>query len=389
MSEQEEKQSSRGLLEADTQAYLEGLGSAPRATNTDRAYEQSRKYFASWWEAYYGDGSVIELPLSEMDLLSFIRTHDPRAQASLEEFRVRFNAAWRSKKGDPTFYRLAYTTLSQRLAGIARWHVDNGIESPTALPSVKKLMAQLRASLQSPVDKSIEKPAAPLKSKSSKRSGRRRKKGRTPYLSLEDLRRVEEAIRVEVDSSEVTRAQRLRCARDLAMLLVGFASGGRRRSEIAGMRMEDLLAQENRSSYTWILPRSKTDQVGEGKDFPIKGSAAQALNAWIDMSGVSEGFVFRGVGHAGKISASGISSPTVYGIFKKRFRVLGREDLSPHSLRVGFVTEVGRQKIAPADGMALTGHRDMKTYMRYHDAGSAMTNPASDLLDATDKDSRA
>ena len=67
--------------------------------------------------------------------------------------------------------------------------------------------------------------------------------------------------------------------RDRAILCVGFASGGRRRSEIANMQIEDL--QKINDGYLIHLRQTKTDQAGKGKSIPVQGIAAQALNQWI------------------------------------------------------------------------------------------------------------
>jgi integrase len=49
----------------------------------------------------------------------------------------------------------------------------------------------------------------------------------------------------------------------------------------------------------------------------------------------------------------------------KRPRLAG---LSAHALRTGFVTEAGRQGIALAETMALTGHRSAQTVVGYYHA---------------------
>ena len=93
--------------------------------------------------------------------------------------------------------------------------------------------------------------------------------------------------------------------RDRALLLLGFA-GGFRRSELAALDVEDVLATED--GLIVKLRRSKTDPEGQGRDVGIPyGSTAatcpvRALNAWKTAAGITEGALFRGVdrhGHVG------------------------------------------------------------------------------------------
>ena len=58
--------------------------------------------------------------------------------------------------------------------------------------------------------------------------------------------------------------------RDKAILLFGWGSGGRRRSEIAEAEMENLEELKN-GNYHYRMVKSKTDQTGAGKTFPING----------------------------------------------------------------------------------------------------------------------
>jgi integrase len=55
--------------------------------------------------------------------------------------------------------------------------------------------------------------------------------------------------------------------RDRALLLFGLGSGGRRRSEVAAARVEDLVAVDG--GYLFRLRCSKTDQADEGVELPV------------------------------------------------------------------------------------------------------------------------
>lgn len=86
----------------------------------------------------------------------------------------------------------------------------------------------------------------------------------------------------------------LKPARDRALLLVGFC-GAFRRSELAGLAVDHIVWEPEGMIIT--LPRSKTDQTGEGKikalpygDGPL--CPVSALRQWLDSAGIVEGPVF-------------------------------------------------------------------------------------------------
>jgi hypothetical protein len=82
---------------------------------------------------------------------------------------------------------------------------------------------------------------------------------------------------------------------------LGFGSGGRRRSEVAAARVEDLAAVDG--GYLFRLRRSKTDQAGEGLELPVLGRAARALAAWLAAADLTEGPLFRPLSWHGRLGA--------------------------------------------------------------------------------------
>ena len=147
--------------------------------------------------------------------------------------------------------------------------------------------------------------------------------------------------------------------RDRALLLFAFASGGRRRSEVAAAVMENLVTLDDQT-YLYRLSHSKTGQAGTPMsphaEKPITGLAAEALTAWLDASGVTTGAIFRRIRKTKAIEL--LAGQAVWHIVKRRARLAGIEgDFAAHSLRSGFVTEAGRQNVPMGDAMALTGHR--------------------------------
>ena len=91
--------------------------------------------------------------------------------------------------------------------------------------------------------------------------------------------------------------------RDRALLLVGFA-GALRRSELCGIDVEHL--RWTRRGVELLLPRSKTDQDGDGVRIGIprgqfeETCPVRALKRWLDLSGIAQGPVFRGITRCGR-----------------------------------------------------------------------------------------
>jgi len=173
----------------------------------------------------------------------------------------------------------------------------------------------------------------------------------------------------------------LKGKRDSAMLLCGFASGGRRQSELVNMRVEDL--EETPLGFRWNLGITKTNQSGADDFKPIKGRPARFLKEWLAAAGITEGLVFRPVDRHDHVKA--ISSPMVPRRVAEAVKALAKKaDYDPahfagHSIRRGFVTEAGQQGIRSGDAMKLSGHKSIAIFTSYYQASEAMANPAGDL----------
>jgi integrase len=170
--------------------------------------------------------------------------------------------------------------------------------------------------------------------------------------------------------------------RDRALLLFAFSSGGRRRSEVAGAVMENLVKVDEQT-YLYRLAHSKTDQAGTehnaDADKPLVGPAAQALSAWLEASGVQSGPIFRRIRKTKAVEP--LSAQAVWHVVKRRAELAGLEgNFGAHSLRSGYVTEAGRQNVPIREAMGLTGHRSMVTFMKYWQPGVVQRSRAATLL---------
>jgi integrase len=132
-------------------------------------------------------------------------------------------------------------------------------------------------------------------------------------------------------------------------------------------------------SITWssqgiiiIIRKSKTDQERKGRDVAIRrrgGSTCpvEALEQWIERSGITLGPVFRRIGRAENISERALSAHAVSAILKQRLNEVGRDPsgYSGYSLRAGFVTEAVNAGIPTWKIRRQTGHSSDAMLDRY------------------------
>ena len=188
--------------------------------------------------------------------------------------------------------------------------------------------------------------------------------------------------RPELEAMLATCDDSLEGLRDRALLCFGFASGGRRRSEIAAADLRDL-RKTGDDAYIYRLEYSKTQQTGvtvdSTPDKPILGRSAQALAAWLDAAGIREGAIFRRI-WKDRIGPA-LLPGSVAAIVKRRAALAGlKGDFGAHSLRSGFVTEAGKQGVPLPAVMAMTEHRSVASVIGYFQSGAAEDNPAARLL---------
>jgi len=245
---------------------------------------------------------------------------------------------------------LSLSTVLHRIAVLSKMHVLKKLDNPTRDPAILTLIRSYRRGYAS-------RSVAP---------------GQKTAITKEPLQAMLD-----------TCGEDLAGIRDRALLLFAWASGGRRRSEVAAASIEHL-RNSRENTYIYDLTHSKTDQMGSyGKANalkPIVGVAAAALTQWIRVSGVVEGPIFRQVRH--DKATDPLSGQAVWRIVKRRAQLAGLEgDFGAHSLRSGFVTEAGRQGVPLADAMALTGHRSVNTILRYFQAGAVEETKAARLME--------
>jgi len=161
--------------------------------------------------------------------------------------------------------------------------------------------------------------------------------------------------------------------RDRAIVLLTFASG-RRRSEIAGLNVEDL--DFSRSGFLILtIRKSKTDQAGAGQFVPVPRiengpCAVAAVEAWLAILEQKKGPLLRSFSPRAELRDARIDGRVVTEVVKRLFRQAGSSksavaNIAAHSLRRGFVTSADMAGATTAQIMDVTGHRDPKSLRRY------------------------
>lgn len=174
-------------------------------------------------------------------------------------------------------------------------------------------------------------------------------------------------------------------ARDVALLLAGFA-GAFRRSELAALDVADLTFTAR--GVEIAIRRSKTDQEGAGRTVAIPlGSQAETcpvrrLQAWIALARIVEGPVFRSVDRWGTVGGR-IDGRDVARIVKRAAERSGLDAaaFSGHSLRAGLATSAALAGKGDRAIMAQTGHKSRAMVDRYvRSAERWRDNAAAGLL---------
>jgi integrase len=333
---------------AETVHALLREGSSP---NTVASYRAAVRYWAAWHEKRLG--LPFGLPVPVRAVVQFIAdhvehatpdglTHDlpPEVDAALVAARVK------ARPGP-----LSLATVRHRLAVLSEAHETKGLANPCRSRAVQTLLSKTRIAY-------------------ARRGVRPAKK---PALTREPL----ELLLATCEDSLIG-------LRDRALLLFAWASGGRRRSEVAAARMENL--RRIPEGFIYTLAHSKTQQDGNDRaDMakPVLGPAADALAAWLDAAHITEGPIFRQIRRGGAVQATALSGEAIRRMVAARASLAGLEErYAAHSLRSGFITEAGRQAVPLAETMAMSGHASVNSVVGYHRVGEASTLRAARLFES-------
>lgn len=182
----------------------------------------------------------------------------------------------------------------------------------------------------------------------------------------------------------------LRDIRDRAILMVAFASGGRRRSEIAGLRLEQLTEETPIElpdspplpSLAIHLGRTKTTTGEDDGVVYLTGRPVEALNAWLTAARIDKGSVFRGIGRWGSVSRRALDPQSINAILKQRAEMAGLDsgEFSAHGLRSGYLTEAANRGIPLPEAMEQSRHKSVQQASSYYNSATRRSGRAARLL---------
>lgn len=190
-----------------------------------------------------------------------------------------------------------------------------------------------------------------------------------------------------------------RTVRDTALLLVAFASGGRRRSELGRLLIERIERTERREgrgsdatevrSARILLGRTKATEAQAGASIIVTGRALRWLDAWLeqlaeaDPEGAAAGPIFRPIDRWGRVARRGLTGDAVADVLKARCEAAGLDptDYSAHGLRSGFLTEASLRGVPIEAAMRHSLHASVQSAQRYFDDQSLEAGRGARLAD--------
>jgi integrase len=333
------------LSEADEAALAE-LYRRGTPANTLRAWERDLAYISAWKMAAFGRPP--SWPEDETVALRFVLDHahdltdrsGPARDAADELIAIGLRRALTAP---------APATLDRRIASWQAFHRMRNLPSPFSAPLVRQARQKARRANARP---------------------------RVPKSPKPVTREVLERLLATCDD-------RLRGIRDRALLMLAFASGGRRRSEVTALNVVDIGLDDAASGLLWVrLLETKTTRRDQAPRLPLKGRAARAVVHWIETARLTDGPLFRPVSRADRPLPRRLAPDALRVILRHRLALAGlpADFATPHGLRAGFLTQAALDGAPLAAAMQLSLHRSAIQAQRYYADVHIADNPAADLL---------
>lgn len=244
---------------------------------------------------------------------------------------------------------LSINTLRHRLAALSRWHTRQGFQDPTKAFVVRQTLKGIRTFHPAP-----EKQARPLQ--------------------LEALQQVDAWLQGSIEEARQRNDEPaiLRHARDRALLLLGFWRGFRS-DELVRLQIEHIDIGHG-EGLTCYIPRSKNDRNAEGRTVRCPALSqlcpVAAYEAWLSVSHLTSGAVFRRINRWGHIASDGLLAGSIIPLLRRLLAAAGIanvEEYSSHSLRRGFAGWANANGWDLKSLMEYVGWKDINSAIRYLD----------------------
>ncbi len=351
------------LLTDEDVATLKHLAKEGMGANTLRALASDLGYLEAWCEL--ATGAPLPWPAPESLLLKFVAHHlwDPVERAE-----------------DPSHGMPDDVEMGLRAKGLLR------VDGPHAPDTVRRrltswsILTRWRGLTGSFTAPSL-KTALRLAVRATPRQRRRKSK---------------KAVTADVLATLLgaCAGERLADLRDRALLLTAFASGGRRRSEVTDLRVEDLVDEEPahadpRNAASPLLPcltitlgRTKTTTADDRTHVVLIGRPVEALKQWLMEARIDAGPVFRRIDQWGNIDRRALTPQSVNLILKTRCSRAGLdpEVFSAHGLRSGYLTEAANRGIPLPEAMEQSLHKSVAQAASYYNNAERKNGRAARLF---------
>jgi integrase len=159
-----------------------------------------------------------------------------------------------------------------------------------------------------------------------------------------------------------------RALRDKSLLFLAYDSLCRR-SELVSFRLSDIEYNISGLPFRIKLRRSKTDQEAIGTVIRLSPKAQEAVQAWIEITRIEDGYLFRGIKNNEDLS-QGINPGQINRIYKRLAEKAGLpkiiiKNMSGHSFRVGGAQDLLASGASLPILMNRGGWTKPETVMRY------------------------
>jgi integrase len=338
---------SYAALSAEDEAALTALYTRGTPANTLRAWERDLAYIAAWKAAVFGKPLI--WPEEDRVALRFVLDHTldltDRPGSAQDAAMELIELGLRLSLACP-----APATLDRRIASWRAFHRMKNLASPFEAPLLKQARAKGRRAAARPRQAKSPRPID---------------------------RKLLETLLASCDNS-------LRGLRDRAILMLGFGSGGRRRSEITSLYRDDIGTEDYAAKgLIWLrLLETKTTGKADAPRLPLKGRAARAVIGWIEAAQITQGPLFRPISQSDRALPRKLAPDAIRVILRHRLRLAGLPEdyATPHGLRAGFLTQAALDGAPLAAAMKLSLHRSAIQAQRYYADVEISENPATDLL---------